>query len=528
MNIVYAVKIFASLAIVLYALRLVAGQGLRQVMTASDWRGAWIAVLGTLFVACFSWRVPLFFLAFSLWALYVPHLFDKGGDGRLLAYALLACVSPQFSMELENIGPLKDVMRLDVFRILEIFLLVPEAVRLLTRRERPARPAWLLACDVATFGYLVYWTLHLYGQYNASSLARESIGIVLDSLVPYYVLSRACIGHDLRRRVLAMLLFGVAYTCMVGLVEGLSRHLLYSQLQYLYGDRWNVVGALTRGDWVRAQAGLQGPLILAVLGLFGIGLWFAMKPVAKSRAYALVGLVLLGGMLATFSRGPVLALLVLVAGVACLRYLSARRFLGLAAVLAIVFAVGWNLGLGDAAVALVNTVTGADKTADFNVIYRQELLKTSIALIQQSPWFGVPNYTQYMQDLRQGDGIIDLVNTYLVVTLNVGMVGLALFLLPYVVALWRQASSVPGEPSERRREALAWLPLTLAILVVIFTVSPISIIHPIMVWVLVFALARLQDHSVPVVDLRGATRQLRPFASVGLAADEVAAPLWPR
>jgi len=62
-------------------------------------------------------------------------------------------------------------------------------------------------------------------------------------------------------------------------------------------------------------------------------------------------------------------------------------------------AVAWSFGLGDSLVEAINASSGADKQADFNVIYRQELLKTSVALIQQSPWFGVPNYLDQMTGL---------------------------------------------------------------------------------------------------------------------------------
>ena len=498
MNIVYAVKIFAALLIVLFVTRLAAGKGLRLVMKESDWQAAWPAVAITLFVSCFSWKQPFFFVTFSIWAMLAPTMFGKSGDGRLPAYALLACISPQFSMEMENIGPLRDVLRLNAFRIIEIFILVPEAVRLLVRRDRPSRPSWLLLADVATVAYLAYWTFELYGHLNLSSVARESVGVVLDSVVPYYVLSRACADPEMRRRVLSMLLFGAVYQCMIGVVEGLSRHVLYAQLQYLYGIRWNIIGALTRGDFVRAQAAFSGPLILAVLALFGIGLWYVFKPVAKSRPYAVLGLILLGGLMATISRGPVLALLILVAGVACMRFMSARKFLVFSALAGLVVAGSWNFGLGDAVVSIVNSTSGGDKTADFNVMYRQELLRTSLALIQQSPWWGVPNYLEQMQDLRQGDGIVDLVNTYLIVTLNVGVVGLALFLVPFGIVLMKTSSSASLEqPYALRRERIIWIPLTLSIMAAVFTVSPVSIIQPILVWVVAIALGGLQEGLTP-------------------------------
>ena len=496
MNIVYAVKIFGALVIVLGVLRLVAGPGLKQVMAPQDWKAAWIFVIGTLFVSCFSWTVPLFFVTFSLWAMFAPRFFGQGLDGRLPAYVLLACVSPQFSMELENVGGLRDVMRLDIFRIIEIFILVPAAIGLLARRERPPYPAWLIICDLATAIYTVYWINRLFGQFSTTAMSREGLQVILDTVLPYYVLSRGCVQPELRRRVLSVLMFGAAYQGLVGIAEGLSRHVLYAQLQYLYGVRWNILGALTRGDWLRAQAAFSGPLVLAMLLLFGIGVWFALRPHEKSRAYTVVGLVMLGGMLATISRGPLLALAILVIGLVGLRFLSARRFLWLTAVFVVAAAVAWSQGLGDQLVEAINNASGADKQADFNVIYRQELLKTSVALIQQSPWFGVPNYLDQMTNLKQGDGIVDLVNTYLIVTLNVGIVGLALFMLPFLVVLQRLAATLPQDPGPLRRERLVWLPLTLAVMAAVFTVSPVSIIRSILVWVVAIGLANLQEGIV--------------------------------
>lgn len=492
MNIVYAVKIFGALLIVLAMLRLVAGRGLKQVMSPQDWKGAWPAVVGTLFVSCFSVTVPLFFVSFTLWAAFAPRLFGKGGEGRLPAYVLLACISPQFSMELENVAGIRDIMRLDAFRIIELVILVPAAVALLGRRERAPYPSWLVVSDIATGVYTLYWIMQLFGHLSMTALSRESLQVLVDTVLPYFVISRGCVQPEVRRRVLSMILFGAAYQGLVAIAEGLSRHVLYGQLQYLYGVRWNLLGAMTRGDWVRAQAAFSGPLVLAMLAMFAIGVWFALKPLEKSRAYAVVGLILLGGLLATFSRGPLLALAVFLAGLACLRFLSAKRFLLLSVVVVIAGAAAWSAGLGDSLVEAIN-MTGADKQADFNVIYRQELLKTSVALIQQSPWFGVPNYLDQMSSLKQGDGIVDLVNTYLIVTLNVGVVGLVLFVVPYLVMLGALAARLPQEPGPLRRERLVWIPLTLAVMAAVFTVSPVSIIRSLLVWTVALGLAGVQE-----------------------------------
>jgi H+/Cl- antiporter ClcA len=56
-----------------------------------------------------------------------------------------------------------------------------------------------------------------------------------------------------------------------------------------------------------------------------------------------------------------------------------------------------------------------------------QLAETSWQLVLQNPLFGSPNYLAYMEQLRQGQGIIDLVNAYATIALSFGLVGLGLF-----------------------------------------------------------------------------------------------------
>ena len=72
-----------------------------------------------------------------------------------------------------------------------------------------------------------------------------------------------------------------------------------------------------------------------------------------------------------------------------------------------------------------------------NVIYRERLWDRSWQIIQDSPFLGDQGAMLKMQDLRQGEGIIDLVNTYVGILLDNGFVGLALFLLFILSAVFK-------------------------------------------------------------------------------------------
>jgi hypothetical protein len=493
MNIVYAVKIFAALSIVAWVTKLIAGPGLRTVLDPKDLKTGWWGIVGTLAVCCFSVRVELFFVILPIWLLILSNMLGRDGTtGRLAAYALMLCISPAMTMEVEHIGPLNDLIRISPFRELSIFLLAPEAFRLAGRRNTAKNPPWLTVCDLATLTYALYWLLRHFSGGSISALGREVLNQLLDTLLPYYVLTRACVQTDVRHRMLGFLLLGAVYQAFVGMAESLSKHYLYSQLQWLYNSPWGQAVNLMRGSWLRAEAAFPGPLALAVLLLFAIGVWFVLKPPEKNRPYLIVVLALIGGLLATYGRGPMLAALVLVASIALLRRMSGKRYIVTMIVGAVVVAVGWSAGIGDLVLGLVGSAPGADANADFNVLYRQELMTTSLALLHQSPWWGVPNFIAQMQELRQGEGIIDLVNTYLVIALNVGSFGLTLFLIPYAITLWRGAAHMTLFP-DLKREGSAWLALTVAMMAVIYTVSPISVIQPLMLWTVAIALARLQD-----------------------------------
>jgi hypothetical protein len=52
---------------------------------------------------------------------------------------------------------------------------------------------------------------------------------------------------------------------------------------------------------------------------------------------------------------------------------------------------------------------------------------------------------------------------------------------------------MPQEPGALRRERLVWIPLTLAVMAAVFTVSPVSIIRSLLVWTVAIGLASLQD-----------------------------------
>jgi O-antigen ligase len=125
-----------------------------------------------------------------------------------------------------------------------------------------------------------------------------------------------------------------------------------------------------------------------------------------------------------------------------------------------------------------------------NVDYRVRLWQVSMEVVRQNPLFGDAKYMMnpILEQLRLGHGIIDIVNSYLQVLMEHGIVGLGLFILPFLSALLaarnlQRAGIANGDPHiERLGRAL--LATLLSIMVVIATVSSINTI-PTMYWIVV-------------------------------------------
>jgi O-antigen ligase len=159
------------------------------------------------------------------------------------------------------------------------------------------------------------------------------------------------------------------------------------------------------------------------------------------------------------------------------------RLMGLAAAAVLAFSLIAMLPGGE---RVINMLPFIGSTEKGSIDYRANLLNTSMIVIERNPWFGSVNYleTPEMESLRQGQGIIDIVNTYIQVALQTGFVGLGLFVSFFVLILlgiYRAMRSIRDRNSEERLLGRALVATLLAILVIIFTVSSIAII-PVVYW----------------------------------------------
>jgi len=87
---------------------------------------------------------------------------------------------------------------------------------------------------------------------------------------------------------------------------------------------------------------------------------------------------------------------------------------------------------GDRVIASLPFIGKHDQAS---VEYRERFAERSWEEIRRHPIVGNPLVLKNLEDLRQGQGIIDLINTYTTVGMYYGLVGLCLFVFPFLIGI---------------------------------------------------------------------------------------------
>ena len=215
----------------------------------------------------------------------------------------------------------------------------------------------------------------------------------------------------------------------------------------MYGTQYGFY--FVRDGFLRAQASTGHASSLAYFLAIAFGFWLYLHSHVKSAWWRVaVGALFLLGLLATQARGPILGAIGIYLVFSVLGPHAMSRFLKTVAFLAIVAGVVSLTPFGDRTMSSLPLL--GYSTDDASVTYRQRLFERSWELIQLHPFLGDPLAMTRMEDLRQGEGIIDLVNAYAGTTLFDGSIGLLLFMAAILLGLvwgvvwWSSRALVPG------------------------------------------------------------------------------------
>jgi hypothetical protein len=396
-------------------------------------RLVWFVLTAVSFVSPSFWLYAFVAVPVYVWA-------NRKDSNPIALYLLMLHVIPPVGFTIPILGN-NGLFPLDNYRLLAFCVLLPATMRYRKNREQAAG-GQVGAMDVLllAFGALqvVLYTppdLHVVIPDSPTNVLRRAVLFLLDTYLVYFTVSRTC--QSLRKMVDAAAAFCLACAVMasIAMFENMRHWLLYLEVISNWGIPLSSTTWLTRGSELRAQASAGHSLALGYLLAVGFGFWLYLKSHVQSGVRRIGATLLLwGGLFAAFSRGPWLGAVIVyftffAAGPRAVSRLVKGTLLALGVALFIMVSP-----IGD---RILDVLPVMGNTADANIVYRQRLSERGWEIVLGHPFFGDQLPWPEMEDLRQGEGIIDIVNTYLGVALSYGFIGLFCFLGFILLAMIR-------------------------------------------------------------------------------------------
>lgn len=395
-------------------------------MSAEDFarrRNVWLALTIVAFVSPVFWLYALFAMVLLYWA--------SGRDENPLAlFVLVTFTVPNVRFFLPGLI-VDQLFDLTQYRILSLAILLPVVSRILSRSPGWGEPRLRLP-DVLLLGFIALQVVLSVPYESVTNTMRRTFLLGLDTFVLFYAFSRLA-GKDRVVEVMACFFLSCAVMAPIAIFEASKGWLLYTGLASQWGDP-NDFSFIGRGGTLRAQAATGHSLNLGYLLAMAIGFFLYLRSRLATRALGWFALAVLAvALYMTGSRGPWLTAAFAVLLVVLLRPNAARSLPSAAFIGLLLIAVMYVTPLKEAVLDRLPLIGTADQDT---VEYRQQLAEVSWGLIKQNPFFGDPFVYLQMESLRQGQGIIDIVNGYLYTALFSGLVGLALQVGMLLVPLW--------------------------------------------------------------------------------------------
>ncbi|MGS5086940.1 O-antigen ligase family protein [Hydrogenophaga sp. A37] len=444
--------------------------------TFKRWRNLWLVATVVLFL---SNSILLYFLVLG-----AIILACRRREAYVMGlYFVLLFVAPPAPAEIPGLGIIDHLWVLNHYRLLGVTLLLPAALSLLQRTTTARLGS--SPVDWMVLGYLSLMSLLAFREGNVTSGLRSVLSLWVDIFLPYYVASRSIRSEDGFRQAMTGYLIAAMILAIVAIVEVLRTWKLYSGVLGALGLHQNMFGGyLLRSGLLRPNASVGNSIVLGYVLVVALGFFFYLKEFVSKPLYRFLGASLLAaGILASLSRGPWVGSAFLVVMLFLIGPKSVKRLgsLGLGAITFFLL-----LSLLPSGQLLIDMLPIVGTTEQENVEYRANLLTSALPVIERNLLFGSYDYLDApeLQVMMQGEGIIDVVNSYVSVALYSGLMGLTLFVGAFVCALHQLRKGMRIARRHDPRSALlgrALFAIVSAIMLIIYTVSSISAI-PVVYW----------------------------------------------
>ena len=414
----------------------------------------------------------IFFLTFFVACIYL--FISKQKASVVLSYyvVMLTALPALVGQSIDNVLGINHLVVVKYPHILSLFILFPMLIKYFKSSGLQSYGVKVAGSrnklNTIFFLWLGYLLLMTLRAESFTSSLRESFYIFTEVALPYLVFSYLIINREDFLKIAGAIIVSISILTVVTLVEILMSwsfirehipsDIILSEFFYrLY----------TRSGSVRLSSTLGEPLGYGYVLLVWLTSYFFLKEsiYLKNKIIFVISISLcLAAMLATDSR----ATLVLIGAILAIKFYSKKKNKGRARFLVVMFTMLLVLSIG-----VLPALIEYDQHGTFQ--YRIELIIQSWKVIQNNILFGSTDYIGHLESLRQGQGIIDIVNTYIGVALNYGLLGLSLFVALFITRI-KYLNRIQFDLDDNRDIAF-WLLSTLAVtMLYIFTTSSVSVI----------------------------------------------------
>ena len=438
------------------------------------WRNYWLLVTTLCFFISNIW---LYVVGIILILAYANH----SKVAPLPLFFAISCASPLYYFTIPGFGVINHVISLSYMTLLVLLLLLPQNTNF--TYQRISNYPYLKAI----IAYVVIIALLDSRGATFTHSIRTIVTALITILLPLTFLCRSLNDTETFKKCFFALAFCLTPLALLGCFESIKYWKLYSSsFVSLLGQKMALDYGL-RGNTLRASTLFAGPIVFGYMMVVGAGiLLFLQKYISQKHLFRFIFILFIGALYFTKARGPWLGMVVLV----ILYIWSGPNRLGNFSK----FTVGSAIGLivlsmtsfGEKLISMLPFMSSKESHEASTIDYRIRLIEQAQILFQKNPIFGLSNYreTPEMEVMRQGQGIIDVVNSYIDIGLSYGIVGLGLFIFIFFglfFTVLKKLRSLPPEQEDLINIGRSLYAIMGAILFIIFTVSSINYI-PIFYW----------------------------------------------
>ena len=423
---------------------------------------------------------PNFWIYAAFLAIGLSYISQADAIKRICLFFVLLPSLPAATIAIPGFGLINYVFNIGHHHILSLVLLLPLAIR----KSKGINATKFVAYVLLTY-FLIKVAIILRDQ-NITVLLRRATVMTITILIPFFAIRKSVKTLDDFKKILLAIAFGVMIQAVIGAAESFKGWRLYNAATSTLGLDWGYGSYIARLNILRASAALGHPIVLGYVCVIGIGAMLLMKTtrISMNRFYWLFLGIMSVGLVATLSRGPWVGAVLLVIAFIFTGQKAANKLmkLGFAGFLALIIMSQFSIGRG--LIDIIPFVNSDEENHAVSTIsYRQQLMEQSWIVIKRNPILGSDNYlsTPEMRSMMQGEGIIDIVNSYVGVALESGLVGLGLFLLFFIIPLLKMYNFLPT--LKKHNEFKEWSDLNrvfiatiLGIMLTIFTTSSIGVV----------------------------------------------------